>query len=144
MIDTSVDSYGRHPAYGDLVRVFGEQYRIEEEKIDLKASAEMSGSTLQSPDDREATYRRKGNEAARGYIANISETCDPENELQLITSVRVEANATDDQKLLADDLDRLCERTDLEMPVDCRFPSRLLQQIKWWVTCVIYGGTWRC
>jgi len=47
-------------------------------------------------------------------VANISETCDPENELQLITSVHVEANATDDQKLLADDLDRLCERTELE------------------------------
>lgn len=114
MIDTFADSHGAHPAYGDLVRVFGEQYRIEQEKIELKAPAEMSGSTLQSPDDREATYRRKGNESARGYVANISETCDPENELQLITLVRVEANATDDQKLLADDLDRLCERTDLQ------------------------------
>ena len=114
MIDTFEDPHGKHPAYGDLVRVFGEQYRIDEERIELKAPKEMSGSTLQSPDDREATYRRKGNEAARGYVANISETCDPENELQLITSVRVEANTTDDQKLLADDLDRLCERTDLE------------------------------
>ena len=114
MIDTFADSHGTHPAYGDLVRVFSEQYRIEEEKIELKTPKEVSGSTLQSPDDREATYRRKGNESARGYVANISETCDPENELQLITSVGVEANATDDQKLLADDLDRLCERTDLQ------------------------------
>ena len=51
----------------------------------------MSGLTLQSPDDREATYRKKGNEAARGYVANISETCHPENEVQLITSVSVES-----------------------------------------------------
>jgi len=114
MIDTFHDSHGEHAAYGDLVRVFGEQYRIEEDKIEPKAPGELSGSTLQSPDDREATYRRKGNESARGYVANISETCDPENKLQLITSVSVEPNATDDQKLLADDLDRLCERTDLQ------------------------------
>ena len=114
MIDTFADSYGKHPAYGDLVRLFGEQYRIEKESVELKAPKEMSGSTLQSPDDPEATYRRKGNESARGYVANISETCDPENELQLITSVSVEANATDDQQLLADDLDVLCERTDLQ------------------------------
>lgn len=114
MIGTFADSYGTHPAYGDLVRVFNEQYRVNEERIELKAPAELPGSVLQSPDDREATYRKKGNEASRGYVANISETCDPQNELQLITSVNVEPNTTDDQKLLADDLERLCERTDLK------------------------------
>jgi hypothetical protein len=114
MIGTFSDTHGTHQAYEDLVRVFNEQYRVNEERIELKAPKEISGSTLQSPDDREASYRKKGNEAARGYVANISETCDPENELQLITSVHVEANTTDDQKLLADDLEGLCERTELE------------------------------
>jgi hypothetical protein len=47
-------------------------------------------------------------------VANITETCDPENELQLITAMSVEANATDDQKLLVDDLARLDARTDIE------------------------------
>lgn len=114
MIGTFADSYRTRAEFGDLVRVFNEQYRVNEERIELKAPAEISGSTLQSPDDREATYRKKGTEAARGYVANISETCDPENELQLITSVSVEPNATDDQKLLADDIEDLCERTELE------------------------------
>jgi hypothetical protein len=114
MIGTFAETYGIHPAYGDLVRVFNEQYRVNEEQVELIAPAQMSGSTLQSPDDPEATYRKKGNEAARGYVANISETCDPQNELQLITAVSVEPNATDDQVLLAEDLERLCERTELE------------------------------
>ncbi len=114
MIGTFAKTYGTHPAYGDLVRVFNEQYRVNEEQVELRAPAQISGSTLQSPDDPEATYRKKGNEAARGYVANISETCDPQNELQLITAVSVEPNATDDQQLLADDLDRLCERTELK------------------------------
>ena len=114
MIDTFAVSHGDQAEYGDLVRVFGEHYRSDEERIELKAAKEMSGSTLQSPDDREATYRKKGNEGSRGYVANISETCDPENALQLITSVSVEPNTTDDQRLLADDIEGLCERTDLE------------------------------
>lgn len=114
MIETFSDSHGDRAEYRDLVRVFGEHYRIDEERIELKAAKEMSGSTLQSPDDREATYRKKGTEGSRGYVANISETCDPQNELQLITSVSVEPNTTDDQKLLADDIEGLCERTDLE------------------------------
>jgi hypothetical protein len=114
MIDTFAASHGERAEYKDLVRVFGEHYRLEDGRIELKAAKEMSGSTLQSPDDREATYRKKGNEGSRGYVANISETCDPQNELQLITSVSVEPNTTDDQKLLADDIEGLCERTDLE------------------------------
>lgn len=114
MIGRFGETYGTHPAYGDLVLVFTEQYRVNEERIELKAPSEISGSTLQSPDDREATYRNKGNEAARGYVANICETCDSENELQLITSVSVEPNTTDDQNLLTDDLEGLCERTELE------------------------------
>jgi hypothetical protein len=114
MIETFAKLHGEHAQYGDLVRVFGEHYRSKEEQIELKAAKEMSGSTLQSPDDREATYRKKKHEGSRGYVANISETCDPENEVQLITSVSVEPNTTDDQKLLAEDLEGLCERTDLE------------------------------
>jgi len=69
---------------------------------------------LQSPDDPEASYRKKSGESARGYVANIAETCDPDNEVQLITAMSVQPNVTDDQELLYDDLARLNERTDIE------------------------------
>jgi len=47
-------------------------------------------------------------------VANLTETCDPENELQLITKVQAAANNTDDSQLLAEALPNLKARTDLE------------------------------
>ena len=114
MVEALESAYEHEQAYRDARRVFGEHFRSEEGSISIKTGKELSGSTLQSPDDPEATYRKKSGESARGYVANITETCDPENELQLITVVSVQSNATDDQKLLAEDLPRLNERTDIE------------------------------
>ncbi len=114
MLEALEPAYGKEQAYQDAGRVFGEHFRYEEGAISIRPGKELSGSILQSPDDLEATYRKKGGESARGYVANITETCDPENELQLITAMSVEANVTDDQKLLVDDLARLDERTDIE------------------------------
>ncbi len=114
MLDVLERTYGQEQSYRDAGRMFGEQFRLEEEAVIIKTGKELSGSTMQSPFDLEATYRKKGGESARGYVANITETCDPDNELQLVTSVSVEANVTDDQKLLADDIAGLAERTDIE------------------------------
>ena len=47
-------------------------------------------------------------------MANITETCDPENELQLITKVSVESNTTDDQDLFVQDIKELKEETEIE------------------------------
>ena len=87
---------------------------FEDDRLIIKKGKELSGATLQSPDDTEATYRRKSGENAKGYVANITETCDPDNELQLITAMNVEPNITDDQKLMSDDLAGLTERTGIE------------------------------
>ena len=106
--------YKTWPAYKTLVRVFTEHYHFEKEKIVVKKGAELKGTNLQSPDDTRATYRKKNGEGAKGYVANITETCDSENDLQLITTTNLEPNATDDQKLMADDLDNLYLRTDIK------------------------------
>jgi hypothetical protein len=46
---------------------------------------------LHSPHDPDATYRQKGGEeysrTLSGYVVGISETCDPEAPVQLITDV---------------------------------------------------------
>ena len=44
---------------------------------------------LQSLGGLEATFRKKGHRAYKGYVANLTETCDLDNELQLITKIQV-------------------------------------------------------
>lgn len=98
---------------GLLARILSEQYKIievpsektedtKEEKIELKDAAEISGNTIQSPHDLEATYRRKQNgnlvQSVRGYASNITETCSEDNDFNIITSVQTEsATHSDDQ-----------------------------------------------
>ena len=107
-------AYGEEPVYQVLVRVFGEHFRFAEAKVAVKANQELSASSLQSPDDLEATYREKRGRGYQGYVANVTETCDPENELQLIIKVQAAPNNTDDGQLLAEALPNLAERTDLD------------------------------
>ena len=62
----------------------------------------------------EATFRRKRNEDHVGYVTNVTETADPDNDLQLILKVQTESNTTDDAKMLANALPGLVERTELD------------------------------
>jgi hypothetical protein len=97
-----------------LERVFDEHFRVIEEKIKVKEQKELSAASLQSPDDWEATIRDKGNGLHQGYVANLSETCDPDNPFQLITKIQAAPNQTDDPRLLLAALPNLVERTHLE------------------------------
>jgi hypothetical protein len=111
--------YAKEPSYQILQRLFSEHFKMVEKELKLKEKDEISSGTLQSVDDLEASYRKKAGKSYRGYVANIAETCDPENELQLITLVQVEANNISDDKMLADGLPELKERTKVEtMRVD--------------------------
>lgn len=107
-------NYGQELAYQVMERVFGEHFRVEEKELKTKVGAELSADSLQSPDDLEATYRQKNNKCYRGYVANITETCDAENELQLITKVQVKSNNVDDAQMLVEALPNLKERTEIE------------------------------
>lgn len=106
--------YGQEAVYLVLERVFGEHFRIEQAQMTVKANQELSAASLQSPDDLEATYREKRGVGYQGYVANVTETCDPENELQLITKVQVASNNTDDSQLLAAALPNLKVRTQIK------------------------------
>lgn len=97
-----------------LERVFGEHYRLEKTVVVPKAQKELGANSLQSPDDWEATIREVGSGLKQGYVANLAETCDPENPFQLITKIQVAPNSVDDGKLLLQALPNLAERTDLE------------------------------
>jgi hypothetical protein len=106
--------YGERKEYQMLERVFNEHFRVVEEQVKAKEQKELSACSLQSPDDWEATIRDKGNGLHQGYVANLSETCDPDNPFQLITKVQAASNHTDDPLLLLAALPNLVERTDLE------------------------------
>jgi len=107
-------SYGQEPAYQVAARLFAEQFRVAAEAAQAKANQEISASSLQSLDDLEATYREKNRVGYKGYVANVTETCDPTNALQLITDVRVAPNTTEDGELLAAALPALKQRTGVD------------------------------
>jgi hypothetical protein len=107
--------YDQEPTYQMLERVFQEHFTLDDEDDPRpRKGKELSAGSLQSPDDWEATYRNKGGEGHRGYVANLTETCDPENKFQLINKVQVEPNNVDDADMLKEALPDLKERTDVE------------------------------
>jgi hypothetical protein len=86
-------------------RVLQDLYVVDDDKqVAMRPTDEIPGDGLQSPHDTEATYRKKGGKGHQGYVANLSETCDPDNPVQLLTSVQLAPNVTDDGQLLAESL----------------------------------------
>ena len=87
--------------YNNLSRLYKEQYRESDDKqeVTLTPSQEISGNTMQSPHDPEATYRRKDNgqkkQRIKGYVANITETCD-DQPLNLISDIITKTVVTPD------------------------------------------------
>lgn len=114
LLDKLSTNYAENAIYQALARVFGEHFLVEGHTIHSKHGEQLSASSLQSPDDLEATYREKAGKSQQGYVVNITETCDPDNPLQLITKVQVAPNSTDDSQLLVEALPDLKRRTDLE------------------------------
>jgi len=108
------DTYQEDAAFMTLQRVFNEHFIVEETVLRPKKEGELTADSLQSPDDLEATFRRKRNESHVGYVTNMTETADPDNSFQLITKVQTESNTTDDAQMLAEALPDLVERTDLD------------------------------
>jgi hypothetical protein len=74
--------HNNRDTYKALERIFYEQCDVHEDKVSVKKKA--GSRVMQNPSDPDASYDgHKG----PGYQAQISETCNPENDVQLITSV---------------------------------------------------------
>ena len=82
--------------------------------LDAVFLGSVFGQQGRERDDLEATYREKNHVGYKGYVANVTETCDPENPLQLITAVQVAPNTAEDGAMLAAALPELKRRTDLD------------------------------
>jgi hypothetical protein len=92
-------------------RVYSEHFTEVEEKVIIRSSEEMTSSMIQSPDDIEATYRKKHGKEFYGQTVNIVETCNPDNQLNLITDISVHANNIDDSKGLNERINTIKEKT---------------------------------
>lgn len=106
--------YSDHAAYRVLARVYDEHFVEVESGFRPKAGPELSAHSLQSPDDWEATYRSKNGQGYQGYVTNITETCNPDNDVQLIVKVQTESNTTDDAAMLDEAVPDLVERMDVD------------------------------
>jgi len=116
LVEKLAEKYADEHNYPILKRVFEEHFVLTAESgLRPKEGQELNASSLQSPDDEQASYRRKRGEDYVGYVGNLTETCDPENDLQLIVKVQVEPNTTDDAQMLQEALPDLKERTDLDV-----------------------------
>jgi hypothetical protein len=114
-------SYAEQVGYQLLHRVFNEHFVLstdatttEGARVTVKPPEALRADSLQSPDDSEATYREKHGQGYRGYVVHLSETCDPDNAVQLITDVQVAPNTTDDEALLAETVPELKQRTEVD------------------------------
>ncbi|RPI98881.1 MAG: transposase, partial [Chloroflexi bacterium] len=107
-------AYEPELAYRVLKRLFADNYQLTEQSVRTRPNDELSSGCLQSVDDLEASFRRKGAHEYKGYVANLSESCTPGNPLQLITKVQVAPNNQEDADLLAQALPDLKARTDLD------------------------------
>lgn len=121
--------YETETIYQVVRRLLDENFHVQLETIYVKENSELPADSLQSLDDLEATYHTKGNQHYKGYVANVTETCDPENDIQLITKVQVASNTTSDPLLLNEALPNLKQRTDLDTLItDGGFPSETNDQ----------------
>ena len=96
-------------------RAYNEHFTVTEGKAQVKDNKELNSSMLQSPDDEDATYRKKRDQESKGFTINATETANPENSIQLVTDIAVNKNNIDDSKILEDRTDKIIEKTpDLE------------------------------
>ena len=60
---------------------FSDNYHLKYEAVQPKKNDEIGSCCLESPDDLQATYHQKNGQGYKGYVANLTETCDPEKDI---------------------------------------------------------------
>lgn len=88
-----------------LVKVFEQQCEVMESKVEVKSHP--GGDVIQNPSDPDAT--RDGHKG-EGYQAQLSETCSPANEVQLITGAIPQTAVESDGDAVEPMLDQLDSR----------------------------------
>ncbi len=106
------DKYLNCDEYINFKRVFEEHFNITNTKqVKLRPGSELHSTTLMSPDDNQATFRKKQKQECKGYVTHISETVNPSNKVNIITDVYTQPNNIGDAEILKDRLPVMIQRT---------------------------------
>jgi len=105
------DAYEMYEIFQIFQRVYTEHFTVVKDKISVKSSDQLSSSCVQSPDDIDATFRDKNGKKSTGQSINVTETAHPDNKINLLTDIAVNANNTDDSQVLHDRIDSIKEKT---------------------------------
>ena len=111
----SNETHNNKDTYKAVERIFDEQCEVSEDAVIIKKKT--GGNIMQNPSDADATYDgHKG----PGYQVQLSETCNADNDVQLITSAIAQTAVESDSNAVEEVLEDL-KSTDLvpdEMVVD--------------------------
>ena len=93
--------------YELFIRCVSEQTCVEDGKrrFCTKEDKQLNSKTMINPSDPEATYRVKGGESHRGYVANVEETVGKNG--TVVTDYRYEQNIYSDSQFMKDRLEEL-------------------------------------
>lgn len=111
MLEALDADYGSTEIHRLVRRVFAEQFTRAGEKITVRPAEQMGSDGLQSPDDLDATFHRKDEEAYHGFVLHATETAAPENAFQLIVDVAVAPNNQADSTILNERLPEMQRKT---------------------------------
>ncbi len=103
--------YSDDPVFRIFERVYKEHFTVEHDRITVKKPDELTSDSLQSPDDIDATYRNKNGKDSKGQSINVFETAHPENPVNLINDVSVQANNVNEDKVLHERIDTVKNKT---------------------------------
>ena len=103
--------YFKLKEFKNFERVYKEHFVVVDKFIEPRSTNELHSGMLQSPDDSDATYRNKRGQESKGFLINVSETANPDNDIQLLTDVSVSKNNVDDSKILNERVDQMVEKT---------------------------------
>jgi len=92
-----------------LCKVFYQQFEVVDSEIILLPQERLSSARIESPHDPDCHYRKKSDQKQKGYSINITETCNPENTVNLTTNVIVEPASISDNKFMIPALENIQE-----------------------------------
>jgi hypothetical protein len=105
------EKYQTTKEFVNFTRVYRDHFVVVDQQISPKPTEELHSGMLQSPDDQDATFRKKKEQTSKGYTINGTETANPDNPLQLITDIAVNPNNVDDSVILGNRIDAIMEKT---------------------------------
>jgi len=105
------EKYQSKKEFVNFERAYKEHFVVVNQEISSRPTEELNSSMLQSPDDPDATYRKKKEQQSKGYTINGTETANPDNPIQLITDIAVNPNNIDDTQILNSRIDKIVEKT---------------------------------